>query len=135
MRSRRTTLVLLALVILLTGAISAANRDSRSTGTTTTTTTSTAAAPAPADAGTDEVVATLPSTKPVRAETGETVVLRVRSDTADIAEILAVGAKTPVGPGLPGELRFVAPTAGDLDVTLEVAGTTAGIVRVSDPKD
>jgi hypothetical protein len=133
MRSRRTTLVLLALVILLTGAISAANRDTRSTGTTTTTT-STAPAPAPADEKTDEVVATLPSTKPVRAETGETVVLRVRSDTADIAEILAVGAKTPVGPGLPGELRFVAPTAGDLDVTLEVAGTTAGIVRVSDPK-
>ncbi len=134
MRSRRTTFVLLALVILLTGAISAANRDSRSTETTSTTT-STATAPAPADEKTDEVVATLPSTKPVRAETGETVVLRVRSETADIAEILAVGAKTPVGPGLPGELRFVAPTAGDLDVTLEVAGTTAGIVRVTDPKD
>jgi hypothetical protein len=134
MRSRRTTLVLLALVILLTGAISASNRDRRTADTTTTT--STAAAPAaPDDAAGDEVVATLPSSKPVRAQTGETVVLRVRSETPDIAEILAVGAKAPVGPGLAGELRFVAPTAGDLKVNLEVAGTTAGIVRVSDPQD
>ena len=133
MRSRRTTLVLLVLVILLTGAISAANRDRRTAGTTTTTTT--AAAPAPSVAAGDEVVATLPSSKPVRATTGETVVLRVKSDTPDIAKILAVGAKAPVGPGLPGELRFVAPTPGDLPVKLEVAGTTAGIVRVSDPQD
>ena len=132
MRSRRTTLVLLVLVILLTGAISAANRDRRTTGTTTTTT---AAAPAPSVAAGDEVVATLPASKPVRATTGETVVLRVRSETPDIAEIIAVGAKAPVGPGLPGELRFVAPTPGDLQVDLEVAGTTAGIVRVSDPQD
>ena len=71
----------------------------------------------------------------MKAKTGETVVLRVRSETPDIAKILAVGAKTSVGPGLPGELRFVAPTAGDLQVNLEVAGTTAGIVRVSDPQD
>jgi hypothetical protein len=133
MRSRRTTLVLLALVILLTGAISASNRDRRTADTTTTTTAP--AAPAADDAAEDEVVATLPSSKPVRAQTGETVVLRVRSETPDIAEILAVGAKAPVGPGLPGELRFVAPTAGDLKVNLEVAGTTAGIVRVSDPQD
>lgn len=134
MRTRRTTIVLLVLVILLTGAISASNRDRRATQTTPSTTT-TAAAPAPSVAAGDEIVATLPSAKPVKARTGDTVVLRVRSDTPDIAEILAVGAKTPVGPGLPGVLRFVAPTAGDLQVDLEVAGTTAGIVRVSDPQE
>lgn len=132
MRSRRTTLILLAVVVLLTGAISAANRDRR---TTTTSTATTSAPPATTSgAPSADVVARLPSSKPVRARTGETVVLTVRSETPDIAEILAVGAKTAVGPGLPGELRFVAPTPGDLPVDLEVAGTTAGIVRVSAPE-
>lgn len=133
MRSRRSALILLVAVILLTGAISAANRDR---GRTTTTGTTTATAPPTTTGGSAaDVTATLPASKPVRARTGDTVVLRVRSETPDIAEILAVGAKTSVGPGLPGELRFVAPTAGDLPVDLEVAGTTAGIVSVSDPQD
>ena len=131
MRSRRPALILLVVVILLIGAVSAANRDQRDARTTT----STSATPAkPADeTSSADVTATLPSSKPVRARTGDTVVLRVRSETPDIAEVLAVGAKTSVGPGLPGELRFVAPTEGDLTVDLEVAGTTAGIVQVTDP--
>ncbi len=131
MRSRRPALILLVVAVLLLGAISAASRDGGSTSSTGTTT---AAAPATTTTTSSaDVTATLPRSEPVRARTGDTVVLRVRSEQPDIAEILAVGAKTSVGPGLPGELRFVAPTAGDLPVDLEVAGTTAGIVSVSDP--
>ncbi len=131
MRSRRPALILLVAVILLAGAISAADRDRRATGTSTTTTSIPPAEGTPSE----DVTATLPSSKPVRARTGETVVLRVRSETPDIAKILAVGVRTSVGPGIPGELRFIAPTAGDLPVKLEVAGTTAGVVRVTDPQD
>jgi hypothetical protein len=133
MRSRRPALVLLVVVIVLSGALSTSNRDRQRTRAPATTT----PAPTAPVAETDDakVTARLPSSKPVRARTGETVVLRVRSDTPDIAKILAVGARAPVGPGLPGYLRFVAPTAGDLPVDLEVAGTTAGVVRVSDPPD
>lgn len=131
MRSRRPALILLVAVILLTGAINASNRDRQNARTTTTTTSIPPAEGTPPE----DVTATLPASRPVRVRTGETVVLRVRSETPDVAKILAVGVTTAVGPGIPGELRFIAPGAGDLPVRLEVAGTTAGIVRVTDPQD
>lgn len=124
MRSRRPLLTLLVAAILLTGALSAADRDRGKV----------AVAPSepaiPVSPG-EEITAALPATGPVKVSVGDTVVLRVRSDSPDIAKILAIGAHAPVGPGLPGELRFVAPARGELEVRFELAGTRAGIVEVS----
>lgn len=129
MRSRRPALVLLMAMVLLVSAISAAERDDgRRAGAPATTT----AAPVPAQAPgpVREVAATLPSSMPVRARVGDTVVLRVRSATPDIARMLDLGLQTSVGPALPGELRFVADAPGTFPVTLQVAGTTGGLVQV-----
>lgn len=124
MRSRRPLLILLVAAILLMGSLSAAERDRAEV----------ALAPSqpaiPASPG-EPITAALPAAGPVRASVGDTVVLRVRSDAPDIAKILAIGVRAPVGPGLPGELRFVARARGQLEVRLELAGTRAGTVEVS----
>lgn len=130
MRSRRPLLILLVAGILMLGALSAAERDRGPV----------AVAPSgpavPADRG-EEISVTLPSTRPLKVRAGDTVVLRVRSDAPDIAKVLAVeehapvGAQVPVGPDLPGELRFVARVRGEFEVRLELAGTRAGLVEVS----
>lgn len=130
MRTRRPALVLLVVMILVAGLLSAAGRD-RSGGSDGDRTT-TSALPAPA-AVTDtgrEVVAKLPSRTPVRARVGDTVVLRISSERPDIAQLLELGLKTSVGPALPGELRFVAQAPGSFPVALQVAGTTGGLVEV-----
>lgn len=127
MRSARPALILLIVLLVLFGALSAANRDTPGERATTTRA-DTVTTPVPA---TGDVTATLPSERPVRAKVGDAVVLRVRSPTPDIAEILAVGARSPVGPDLPGLLQFIARAPGDLDVTLEVANRSVGTVRVA----
>lgn len=126
MRSARPALVLLIVLLVLFGALSAANRDS-GTRTRSTPAPGTVTTPVP-EAG--QVTATLPADRPVRVKVGDAVVLRVRSATPDIAEILQVGARAPVGPGLPGILQFIAQVPGDLAVTLELANRPVGVVRV-----
>jgi hypothetical protein len=123
MRSRRPLLILLVAAILLMGALGAAERDRGEVATVP--------SPAPvAGAPGEEVAATLPSSRPVEAAVGDTVVLRVRSDSPDIAKILAAGVQAPVGPGVPGELRFIPRAPGAFEVRLELAGTRAGLVAV-----
>ena len=124
MRSRRPLLILLVAAILMMGALGANQRDRDQQA-------SAPAVSAPAEPPGEEVTATLPSGKPVRARVGDTVVLRVRSDSPDVAKILAAGVQAPVGPGVPGELRFVPRARGELEVTLELAATRAGLVEVS----
>ena len=127
MRSRRSAITLLVVMILVAGALSAAERD-RTSGKTATTTT---AADARASQTTGhEVVATLPADSPVHAKVGDSVLLRVRSDTPDIAQMLKLGISTSVGPALLGEMQFVADAPGTFPVTLEVAGTVGGVVQV-----
>jgi len=129
MRSRRPALILLIVMIVMIGALNASDRDRSRTASRTST------PPAALDAAPERpgrtVEAALPSSKPVRARTGDTVVLRVRSERPDIAKILAVGARTSVGPDLPGVLRFVAGSPEQLDVNLELAGRRAGVVQVT----
>jgi hypothetical protein len=123
MRSRRPLLILLVATILLMGALSAAERDRDEVAT--------APSPVPvAGSPGDEIKATLPSSRPVEAGVGDTVVLRVRSDSPDIAKILAAGLEAPVGPGVPGELRFIPRASGAFEVRLELAATRAGLVAV-----
>ncbi len=126
MRSRRSAITLLVVMILVVGALSAAERDRTKDKSAATTT-----AYAPATSTTArEVVATLPADSPVRAKVGDSVLLRVRSTKPDIAQMLKLGISTSVGPALPGEIRFVADAPGTFPVTLEVAGTVGGIVQV-----
>ena len=126
MRSRRSAITLLVVMIIVVGALSAAERD-RTRGKTATTT---AADAVSVQTTGHNVVATLPADSPVRAKVGDSVLLRVRSDTPDIAQILKLGISTSVGPALLGELQFVADAPGTFPVTLEVAGTVGGIVQV-----
>ena len=126
MRSRRSAITLLVVMILVAGALSAAERD-RTKGRTATTTPADALPPQTTG---HEVVATLPADSPVHAKVGDSVLLRVRSSTPDIAQMLKLGISTSVGPALLGELQFVADAPGTFPVTLEVAGTVGGIVQV-----
>ena len=126
MRSRRAAITLLVVMILVAGALSAAERE-RTRGKTATTT---AADALPPQTTGHDVVATLPQDSPVHAKVGDSVLLRVRSDTPDIAQILQLGISTSVGPALLGQLQFVADAPGTFPVTLEVAGTTGGVVQV-----
>jgi hypothetical protein len=126
MRSRRSAITLLVVMILVVGALSAAERDRTSDKTATTT----AADALPPQTTGHDVIATLPKDSPVRAKVGDSVLLRVRSETPDIAQILQLGIQAPVGPALPGALQFVAEAPGTFPVTLEVAGTTGGVVQV-----
>lgn len=130
MRSRRSAITLLVVMIIVVGALSAAERDRTRGKKATTTTTTTAAQAQPLEPTGRQVVATLPGDSPVRAKVGDSVVLRVRSDTPDIAQMLKLGLSTSVGPKLLGELQFVADAPGTFPVTLEVAGTVGGIVQV-----
>jgi len=126
MRSRRSAITLLVVMILVVGALSAAERD-RTSGKTATTTPADAL---PVQTTGHDVIATLPKDSPVRVKIGDSVLLRVRSETPDIAQILQLGLQTPVGPGLLGQLQFLAQAPGTFPVTLEVAGTTGGVVQV-----
>ena len=130
MRSRRSAITLLVVMILVVGALSAAERDRTKDKTATTATTTAAAAALPPQTTGHEVVATLPADSPVRAKVGDSVLLRVRSETPDIAQMLKLGISTSVGPQLLGEMQFVADAPGTFPVTLEVAGTVGGIVQV-----
>ena len=128
MRSRRSAITLLVVMIIVAGALSALERDHTRDKKDTTTTTAADALP-PQTTG-HEVVATLPADSPVRAKVGDSVVLRVRSDKPDIAQMLKLGLSTSVGPQLLGEMQFLADAPGTFPVTLEVAGTVGGIVQV-----
>lgn len=128
MRSRRSAITLLVVMVLVVGAISAAERD-RDRGDTATAPTTTQTQ-AQAQTTGRQVVATLPGDSPVRAKVGDSVVLRVRSATPDIAQMLQLGLSTPVGPKLPGLMQFTAAAPGTFAVTLEVAGTVGGLVQV-----
>jgi hypothetical protein len=72
----------------------------------------------------------LPADDPVRARAGEVVRLRVRAERPGEARILALGLDWPVGPGLPGEVVFVAPGPGELPVVLRGERGRLGVVEV-----
>ena len=127
MRSRRSAITLLVVMILVAGALSALERDRTHKSSSPATA---AGAAQPLETTGHEVVATLPSSGPVRARVGDSVLLRVRSRTPDIAQMLQLGIQTSVGPALLGEMQFVADAPGTFPVTLEVAGTVGGVVQV-----
>ena len=127
MRSRRSAITLLVVMILVAGALSALERDRTRKSPSPATTTSAAE---PLEITGHEVVATLPSDKPVRARVGDSVILRVRSKTPDIAQMLKLGIQTSVGPAPSASCSSSPPRRGSFPVTLEVAGTVGGVVQV-----
>jgi hypothetical protein len=71
----------------------------------------------------------LPAKRPVAAGVGDVVRLRVRAEGPDEARITRLALAWPVGPGLPGEIAFVADRAGRFGVALrsgERLGTLVG---------
>jgi hypothetical protein len=84
-----------------------------------------------ATAPTTSVDAQLPADGTVRARQGELVRLHIQSPTSDVAEILALGVSTPVGPNLDAPLQFVADQPGTFAIMLRYAGETVGRVVVS----
>ena len=128
MRSRRLLIVLAVFVLTLTVA-GALRREPARQSSFTPAPSSVATAVGGAEA--NVVRATLPADRVVRAKLGDTVELRVRSDTPDTAKILELGISTPVGPLLPGTISFEADATGRFPVTLSVAGTAAGEIDVS----
>ena len=91
--------------------------------------------PSPVPAGEVALVrARLPEARPVPAVVGDVVVLAVPSRARDVARLAAIGVSAPVGPDLPGELRFVADRPGRFDVTLAGGGGRIGSLAVA-PRD
>jgi len=140
-------LILVLVMLLVTLSVLSASRDiSRrgpaSQGQPTTTATQPAQAPqgkdeaqGPADRkpqATPETTARrLPSERPVRAQLGERVVLRVKTGRPDIVSIDALGIRAPTGPGTSGTLDFVAGTTGKFPVTLALGEKKIGTLSVS----
>lgn len=139
-------LILVLVMLLVTLSVLSASRDiSRrgpaDRGQQTTTSTQPAQAPegkdeaqGPADRrsqATPETTARrLPSERPVRAQLGERVVLRVKTARPDIIAIDALGVRAPTGPGTSGTLDFVAGTAGRYPVILALEERQVGTVSV-----
>ena len=121
----------------LLGALGAAWRDAERTDRAATPA-SPSPAPAPSATGgtaANVVTATLPADASVQAAVGDEVELRVVSETADLAKITDLGIQVPVGPGLPGTIRFRAYSAGRFPVMFDLAGTEAGLIEVSPAAD
>ncbi|CAB4922614.1 unannotated protein [freshwater metagenome] len=126
--------MVLVTLVLVSGAIRAAERDRTQTSQTSQPTQTSAPAPAvtttpaPAQA---PLQASLPSQKPVSARSGQIIELSVQSATPDIARIRDLGVSVPVGPGLEGTATFSAGAPGRYAVTLELAGQEIGAIDVS----
>ncbi len=133
MRPRQLIVLILAGMLLLIGAMSAAERDLRSREALTPTTRSTMATPSAPVREPATIRATMPDERTVKAQVGDTVELSVRSDTPDVAKILALGVKVAVGPGIPGQATFQALAAGRYAVQLELADRDAGVIVVREP--
>lgn len=72
----------------------------------------------------------MPADPKVRLAPGQQLKLRIRSDSPDVAVIGELGLRVPVGPGLPGEIVLIAPSAGSFVVMLEVAKRSVGEIVV-----
>ncbi len=128
MRSRRLLIVLAVFVLTLTVAGALRRQPARDTSFTPA---PTPAATAVGGAEANVVTGTLPAERVIHAKLGDTVELRVKSDTPDTAKILELGISTPVGPLLPGTISFQADATGRFPVTLSVADRAAGEIDVS----
>jgi hypothetical protein len=82
------------------------------------------------------VVALLPRRAPVRARTGDVVVLTVGPAGArrpDILEVEGLGHEAHVGPDVENELTFVADRRGRFPITAQDARRRLGVLVVRDP--
>ena len=116
-------LLLFAALLLFLGSIAGALSPREDSGT---------ARPAAAadPAASQPVRATLPRPGPVLAQVGDLVALRVRSETADQAEIAGFGLSEAVDKDLVAELTFVADRPGRFPVQLSLAGREVGSLIV-----
>jgi hypothetical protein len=81
------------------------------------------------------VTATLPRRAPVRARTGDVVVLTVNPAGArrrDVLEVEGLGHEGHLGPDVPNVLTFVAARAGRFPLTAQDADRSLGVLVVGD---
>ena len=81
----------------------------------------------------DRVTAVLPRQAPVRARTGDIVVLTVGGASAsrsDVLEVGGLGHEAHVGPGVENVLAFVADRPGEFPLVTEDARRRLGVVVV-----
>ncbi len=81
------------------------------------------------------VTATLPRRAPVRARTGDVVVLTVAPAGArrrDVLEVEGLGHEGHLGPDVPNVLTFVADRAGRFPLTAQDADRSLGVLVVGD---
>ena len=81
----------------------------------------------------DRVTALLPRRAPVRARTGDIVVLTVGGAGAsrpDVLEVEELGHEAHLGPGVENVLTFVADRAGRFRLVTEDAGRRLGVLEV-----
>jgi hypothetical protein len=78
-----------------------------------------------------QVEARLPARREVRVPPGAVVRLRVAAPASDRARIVRLGLDWPVGPGIEGDVVFVAPASGRFGVVLRDAGTRIGTLAVT----
>lgn len=137
MLSRRALVWVLAALVIALGALSAATRDRSRTATSTRSQTT---APATTTGGTattttttegPEVTGVLPDDKVIKGRVGDLIVIRVRSETPDIAKIAALGVEGAVGPGIAGLLSFQAGQPGRFPVGLTVSERRVGAVEIA----
>jgi hypothetical protein len=86
----------------------------------------------------DRVTATLPRRAPVRARTGDVVVLTVSPAAAsrpDILEARGLGHEAFLGPDVANVLSFVADRAGRFPLTAQDAGRRLGVLVVRERAD
>lgn len=139
MPSRRALVWVLAALVIALGALSAATRDRSKTATSTTSQTTTAPATGTSSTATTttsptggpEVTGVLPDDKVVKGRVGDLIVIRVRSETPDIAKIAALGVEGAVGPGIAGLLSFQAGQPGRFPVGLTVSERRVGAVEIA----
>lgn len=139
-------LIILLVVLLITLSVLSATRDVSRTSlpgvpngrrvttapTTTTTTprTTTAKAEAQPAPPAPTVTVRLPGRGSSRVPLGAHVIVRVSSSRPEIVSVDGLGVRSPVGPGTPGTLDFVAPQAGRYPVTLAISGRRIGEIVV-----
>lgn len=85
--------------------------------------------PAPDPAQT--ITGAFPAQGVLRARVGDVVAVTVRSSDRDVAEVRELGLDVPVGPGVDGQLRFLAGPAGRFVVRARYSGRELGVVVVS----
>lgn len=78
-----------------------------------------------------QATGSLPADERIRARVGDVVIVEVRADRADSAEVRDLGIDAPVVPGVAGRLEFLADRPGRFPVVLSATGEQLGVILIT----